>query len=121
MLPYNVTTPQDTWHNYTTVWSQAQIQWLIDGVVVRTVAYHDAWNNGEQFPQTPMTVRLGAWDGGDSDRPGTVTWAGGKTDFSGAPYNMLVSNVHVNDANRNVSSYVYGDQSGSWDSIKMNT
>ena len=114
-----VSNPQEDWHNYTTVWTQDQLQWLIDGQVVRTMAYADADGNGQFYPQTPVNVRLGSWSGGDSDSNYTVEWAGGPTDWSQAPFNMEVSNVYVNDAQRNVDTYHYDDHSGSYKSIKM--
>ena len=116
-----VDNPQDNWHNYTTVWDQNQLQWLIDGQVVRTLPYAQADGNGTFYPQTPMDVRLGSWGGGDSPSPDTVKWAGGAIDYSQAPFNMEVAYVYVNDAHRNVSEYTYGDHTGSFQSIKTST
>lgn len=110
--------PMDGWHNYTVRWSSAQIDWLIDGTLVRTLPYAAA-NGGNNFPQTPMNVRLGIWAGGDSDLPqGTIDWAGGLTDFKQGPFQMLVKNVYVKDAQTGAKEYTWSDKSGSYQSIK---
>ena len=116
-----VDNPQDEWHNYTTVWTQDELQWLIDGQVMRTLPRTQADGNGTFYPQTPVDVRLGMWGGGDSINPDTVKWAGGLIDYSQGPFNMQVTNVYVNDAQRNISTYTYSDRSGSFQSIKTST
>jgi hypothetical protein len=89
----------------------------IDSVLVRTLNYADA-NGGNNYPQTPMTVRLGIWAGGDPSLPnGTIEWAGGLTDFTKGPYTMYVQNVTAKDYSTG-SAYHYSDKSGSWQSIK---
>ena len=65
-------------HNYTVDWRQEQTNWYIDGQLVRTLPY----NESGYYPQTPCFVKFGIWAGGDSNQPGTVAWAGGKTDWS---------------------------------------
>jgi hypothetical protein len=68
-------------HNYTVDWTQDQIQWYMDGDLVRTQAYLEPG----QYPQTPSYLKFGIWAGGDPTLPkGTIQWAGGKTDFSKA-------------------------------------
>jgi Glycosyl hydrolases family 16 len=111
--------PRQGYHNYTTVWTAAKIDWFIDGSKVRTLNFGDA-NGGNNFPQTPMTVRLGSWSGGDPkhNEQGTVEWAGGETDFSKAPFNMFVKRVYVQDGTTG-ASYSYSDHSGSYQSIKV--
>lgn len=116
---YPVSDPQTTWHNYTTDWSEGKINWYIDGQIVRTLEAADA-NGGYDFPQTPMNVRMGIWAGGDPKEPnGTIEWAGGVTDYSGAPFTMVVQSIRVTDSHRNVTQYKYGDTTGSWASIDM--
>ncbi|MCJ1317096.1 hypothetical protein MMC15_002418 [Xylographa vitiligo] len=115
---YPVNEPQENFHNYTVVWTQEKIEWLIDGDIVRTLLYADALG-GKDFPQTPMNVRLGIWAGGDSSEPnGTIEWAGGLTDYSKAPFEMVVSSIRVMDASKG-ASYTYGDKTGSYKSIKI--
>jgi beta-glucanase (GH16 family) len=70
--------PQDDYLNYTVDWNADRMQFLVDSKVVRTVNY----DVPGKYPQTPMQVRFGIWAAGASDAPGTVEWAGGKTDFS---------------------------------------
>ncbi len=100
---------------YVIDWSPTQIDWLIDGVVVRTVTAAAA---GTAYPQTPSQVRVGTWCGGCSGSPaGTVTWSGGPTTFSGAPYVMTIRSLEIVNANP-ASSYTYSDMSGTAGSIK---
>jgi beta-glucanase (GH16 family) len=115
---YPVETPQDMWHNYTTNWSAERLEWYIDGNIVRTLEYADA-NNGLNYPQTPMNVRMGIWAGGDpKESIGTIEWAGGVTNYSAAPFTMYVQSVRVSDASRG-TQYKYGDTSGRWESIEI--
>jgi len=115
---YDVDNPEENYHNYTVVWSAEKIEWLIDSNIVRTLMYDDALG-GKNFPQTPMTVRLGIWAGGDSSEPnGTIEWAGGATDYSKAPFTMRVASVRVEDASKG-ASYTYSDFTGDWQSIKI--
>jgi len=115
---YPIEDPQNTWHNYTLDWSPEKLDWIIDGNVIRTLTY-EAANNGAKFPQTPCDVRLGIWAGGDSSQPqGTIDWAGGKTNYDDTPFTMAVKSVRVSDAHSG-TQYVYGDTTGSWQSIKV--
>ncbi|KAJ5781281.1 glycosidase crf1 [Penicillium paradoxum] len=113
-----VTTPQEVFHKYTWVWSKDKLSWAIDGNIVRTVDYADA-KGGSRYPQTPMRVRIGIWAGGDSSRiKGTIDWAGGKTDYTKAPFTMYVKSVEIVNYNP-AESYSYSDKSGSSDSIEI--
>ena len=108
----------ETFHNYTVRWTKDKIEWYIDTVLVRTLPYAAA-NEGKNFPQTPMNVRIGIWAGGDPDNNnGTIEWAGGLTDFTKGPYTMYVKNVSVTDFSTGASTYHWSDKSGNWDSIK---
>jgi hypothetical protein len=109
---------QENFHNYSVLWTSDQLQWLIDGQVVRTLPYAAA-NGGANYPQTPMTLRMGIWAGGDSgNSPGTIQWAGGLTDYTKGPYTMYVQSATVNDFSTG-KAYEYSDHSGSWQSIKV--
>ncbi|KAK0617957.1 concanavalin A-like lectin/glucanase domain-containing protein [Bombardia bombarda] len=100
---------------YTIDWTSDRIVWSVGGTVVRTLAYADADN---QYPQTPMQVKFGAWAGGDpSNAPGTIQWARGPTDYSQGPFSMHVKSVIVSDYSTG-KAYSYGDSSGTWQSIK---
>jgi beta-glucanase (GH16 family) len=77
-------------------------------------------NDTKTYPQTPMRFSLGSWAGGDSDNaPGVISWAGGLTDYSKGPYTMYIRSVHVTDYSTNSSQYSYGDQTGNWQSIRV--
>lgn len=59
----------------------------------------------------------GIWAGGDPKQPeGVIAWAGGITDYKDI-YTMYVKSVNVTDFGRG-KEYVYGDKTGSWQSIK---
>ncbi|OLN97062.1 putative glycosidase crf1-like protein 1 [Colletotrichum chlorophyti] len=105
-------------HNYTIDWTTEAVTWYINGALVRTLNYADAVG-GKNFPQTPARLRLGIWAGGDPDNdPGTITWAGGQTDYTKGPYTMTVEKVSITNANP-AKSYTYGDMTGDWQSIKI--
>jgi len=98
-------------------WTADQLQWYIDSQLVRTLPYAAA-NGGNNYPQTPMTVRIGISAGGDpSNSNGTIEWAGGLTNYSQGPYTMYVQSATVNDYSTG-SAYEYTDHTGSWQSIK---
>ncbi|TPX11489.1 uncharacterized protein E0L32_007700 [Thyridium curvatum] len=109
---------QATARNYTIDWTPKAITWYVDGSAVRTLAYADALG-GQNYPQTPMTIRLGIWAGGDSSEPkGTIEWAGGVTDYGAGPFTMYVERVDITNYNPG-SSYTYSGTSGDWTSIKI--
>ncbi|GMM55795.1 hypothetical protein DAKH74_024110 [Maudiozyma humilis] len=110
---HTVTSPQQTWHNYTIDWSMNATTWYIDGVAVRTLAN----SSSQGYPQSPMLLRMGVWAGGDSSNAaGTIEWAGGETDYTQAPFTMYVRRIVVADYSSG-DSYSYGDTSGDWESI----
>jgi len=114
-----VSSPQTTMHTYTFDWTKDKVDWLIDGVIVRTLKYADAVG-GENFPQTPMRLKLGNWIAGDpaTNAKGTIEWAGGETDFSQAPFTMYVKSVSVTNYNP-AGAYQWTDKTGSYESIKL--
>lgn len=115
----SVSSPQTTMHTYAVDWTKDKIDWIIDGVTVRTIAYADAVG-GKNYPQTPMRLKLGNWIAGDPDTnaEGTIEWAGGETDFSEVPFIMYVESVSVTNYNP-ASAYEWTDKSGSYESIKL--
>ncbi|EKV20322.1 putative glycosidase crf1 [Penicillium digitatum] len=113
-----VSVPQDAFHTYKVVWTKESIIWSVDGKNLRTLSYNDA-KSGTRFPQTPMNVRIGIWAGGDSSNaPGTIEWAGGKTDYSKGPFTMYIKDVTIVNYNP-ADSYTWADQTGSYESIKL--
>ncbi|BDD56758.1 hypothetical protein MAP00_002183 [Monascus purpureus] len=105
----------DEFHTYTVEWTSEQMVWQIDGKTVRVVTPESAPPN--QYPQSPMMVRVGIWAGGDpNNQQGTIDWAGGLTDYSKGPYTMYLKSASITDYSTG-KSYSYGDNSGSWQSI----
>lgn len=104
-------------HRYALNWTSDALTWLIDDAPVRTLNYADA-NGGKNFPQTPCNVRIGIWAGGDSKDKGTQDWAGGKVDYSKAPFNQVVEKVKITNYSPG-KEYKWTDKSGSWESIKV--
>ncbi|KAB8302360.1 hypothetical protein EYC80_005789 [Monilinia laxa] len=121
----SVSTPIDTFHNYTIDWTSKATIWYIDGQAVRTLAYDDPLTiGGNNYPQTPMQVKMGSWVGCASKEAetnpasqGTCEWAGGSADFTKAPFTMYVKNVTIQDYGC-ATEYSYGDKTGSYQSIK---
>ncbi|CEJ82671.1 hypothetical protein VHEMI02720 [[Torrubiella] hemipterigena] len=113
-----------TTHKYSIDWTSERIQWLVDDNVVRTLTRAQA---GTKYPQTPMQVKIGSWVAGQPGAPkGTVEWAGGMADFSKAPFEAHYKNLNIVDygggstaTTSEIKEYVYGDKSGSFQSIKV--
>lgn len=56
---FPVDSPMDSWHNYTVHWTAQQLQWWIDGKMMRSLDYNGKGTlDGYNYPQTPMNVRL---------------------------------------------------------------
>ncbi|KAJ6096580.1 hypothetical protein N7486_007326 [Penicillium sp. IBT 16267x] len=105
----------DEFHTYSVDWTSSQIVWAIDGTNIRVLTPATADTN--QYPQTPMMIKVGVWAGGDpSNSPGTIQWAGGVTDYSKGPYTMYMKSMTVTDYSTG-TSYSYSDKSGTWESI----
>ncbi|KAI1472740.1 glycoside hydrolase family 16 protein [Daldinia caldariorum] len=120
-----VSNPQDQIYKYSIDWTKDYVRWLINDKQVRELKYADA-KGGTRFPQTPMQIKLGTWVAGRSDAPqGTVEWAGGKTDFSQAPFIAHYKSLTIQDYSngvKNAEKYVWADGSdGSYQSIKVVT
>lgn len=119
-----VADPVNQFHTYTIKWTPQQLDWIIDGAVVRTLK-----NTGvagcSGYPQTPMQIKLGTWVAGRKDAPkGTIEWAGGITDFADAPFDGYYQSLHIQDymggqGATEATEYKYGDRSGTWQSIKV--
>ncbi|TGJ80636.1 hypothetical protein E0Z10_g8135 [Xylaria hypoxylon] len=101
---------------YTVDWTSDRIVWTVGETVVRTLNANEAESN--QYPQTPMQIKFGAWAGGDSSNSqGTIEWARGPTDYTQGPFSMVVQSIKVTDYSTG-SKYTYGDTSGSWQTIQ---
>lgn len=107
---------QDSFIKYTIEWTAEQIVWSVGGTVVRVLT--PATADADQYPQSPMQVKFGAWSGGDSSNAaGTISWARGPTDYSDGPFTMVVQSLQVTDYSTG-TQYKYGDESGNWTSIE---
>ncbi|KAI9373932.1 concanavalin A-like lectin/glucanase domain-containing protein [Aspergillus egyptiacus] len=111
-----VSDPESTFHTYGINWTPDSTEWYVDGTLVRTLNSADALG-GENYPQTPMRVRIGVWAAGDpNNAEGTIQWAGGETDYTQAPFTMYLQSVRVVNYHP-AEWYQYTDMSGSWRSI----
>lgn len=96
-------------------WTADQLTWSIDGTPVRTLTPQTAETN--QYPQTPMQIKFGAWSAGDPrNAQGTVEWARGPTDYSAGPFDMIVESIDIADYSTG-TAYQYNGQSGNMDTI----
>jgi beta-glucanase (GH16 family) len=101
---------------YTVEWTDSQIVWSVGDTVIRVLT--PATADADQYPQTPMQVKFGAWSGGDpSNSPGTIAWAQGPTNYSDGPFTMVVQSLSVTDYSTG-TKYEYGNESGNWTSIE---
>ncbi|KAH0256756.1 carbohydrate-binding module family 50 protein, partial [Aureobasidium melanogenum] len=115
---FNVASPQTQFHTYTVDWTSTALTWSVDGIIVRTLYTANADNGSHQYPQTPAKFQLGIWAAGDYGNAwGTVSWAGGYTDYTQAPFTMYVKSVQITNYNP-AYAYNYTDNSGSSGSIK---
>jgi Glycosyl hydrolases family 16 len=107
---------QNQFITYTVEWTATQVTWSVGGNIVRVLTPATADTN--QYPQTPMQVKFGAWSGGDSSNaPGTIAWARGPTNYANGPFTMTVQSIAVTDYSTG-TQYKYGDTSGNWGSIQ---
>lgn len=107
---------QNEFITYTVEWTSTQITWSVGGTIVRVLT--PATANANQYPQTPMQIKFGAWSGGDPSNPaGTIAWARGPTNYADGPFTMTVQSISVTDYSTG-TQYKYGDTSGNWQSIE---
>lgn len=106
---------QSNFVTYSIDWSSDRIAWSVAGTVVRVL---ESTTYPDYYPQTPMQLKFGIWAGGDSgNSAGTISWAGGATDYSAGPFSAVVQSVAVTDYSTG-TEYTYGDTSGTWESIE---
>ncbi|GAA6060558.1 hypothetical protein JCM10212_006922 [Sporobolomyces blumeae] len=68
-------------HTFGINWTPDELDWLIDGKVVRTLLKSDTDN--DRFPQTPSRIQFSIWPAGISSSPqGTIDWSGGLIDWT---------------------------------------
>ncbi|KAG0159115.1 hypothetical protein PDIDSM_6635 [Penicillium digitatum] len=73
------------WHTYEIDWTPEKVDWIVDGVVHRTLNKADTYNATSkqyQSPQTPSRLQMSLWPAGQaSNAQGTINWAGGDIDW----------------------------------------
>ncbi|ODQ49965.1 concanavalin A-like lectin/glucanase, partial [Saitoella complicata NRRL Y-17804] len=106
------------YHTFEIDWTPERIEWIVDGVVYRTLTSASCTvGNTVEFPQTPSQIKIGNWAGGDPDNAeGTIEWAGGVTDYAGAPFTMYIKDLTVVDYS-SANTFSYSGTSGMADSI----
>lgn len=115
---------QERFHTYTIKWTPTQLDWIIDGAVVRTLK-NEGLSGCSGYPQSPMQVKLGSWIAGNPNAaPGTIQWAGGLADMSKGPFVAAYRSIKVTDfmggqGAKDATEYVYTDRTGAWQSIKV--
>ncbi|KAH0269916.1 carbohydrate-binding module family 50 protein, partial [Aureobasidium melanogenum] len=115
---FNVASPQTQFHTYTVDWTSTSLTWSVDGTIVRTLYAANADSGSHQYPQTPAKFQLGIWAGGDYGNAwGTVSWAGGYTNYTQAPFTMYIKSVQITNYNP-AYAYNYTDNSGRSGSIE---
>jgi len=118
MIQAPVGNTQGEFHTYALNWTAESLVWIIDEKPVRTLNFGDA-NGGNNYPQTPSTVRIGIWAGGDpANNKGTIEWAGGEIDYNKAPYTMSVESVKIINYSPGLE-YKWTDKSGKYQSIEV--
>ncbi|CCL98234.1 uncharacterized protein FIBRA_00228 [Fibroporia radiculosa] len=119
----NLTDTYSNYHDYTINWQPDQLEWIIDGNVVRTLTKASVTNNATSisyYPETPSRIELSLWPAGISSEPtGTVEWAGGMINWNDPDYvsaghfYAYVDSVSITcnpptPPGPNDTSYVYG-------------
>jgi len=98
---------------------------MTDGIPIRTLLAKDRRGGCDGFPQTPMKVMLGARVAGKSAAsPSTVGWAGGLANLNEVPFQAFIKSIKIADNSNDVANatrYRYGNQSGMYQSIIVET
>lgn len=72
------------WHTYGINWQEDELQWTVDGTVVKSVS---ASSLGNSYPRSPSQVQISVWAGGnDTNTQGVIDWAGGPIDWTSSNY-----------------------------------
>lgn len=111
------------WNTFGLNWQPDQLQWRINGQVVRTLTRNKA---GDSYPRSPSRVQMSVWAGGNATSPeGVRSWAGGAIDWDTPEYTSQgfyamelasfsmscapnsISNLDSTGTGNNVTSWVY--------------
>jgi len=77
------------WHDYTINWQPDQLDFSIDGVLVRSVLRNETFDSQgrPEYPSTPARIQLSIWPAGiNSSSAGTIQWAGGLINWDDPDY-----------------------------------
>ncbi|KAG0200017.1 hypothetical protein BGX28_006799 [Mortierella sp. GBA30] len=81
-------------HTYKLEWTPTEMKWYFDGALRRTTTASESTGS---YPDTPMRVAFGLWDGGYGNE-GTAEWAGKNTSYEPneqREYQMVVDWVNI--------------------------
>lgn len=101
---HTISKPVDTrYHKYVVNWSPDRIRWYVDNKLVRTARktdFYDAERKVYRYPNRPMKIYLGLWDGGvqypNRNTDGTREWAGGYVPWENMKYvDAFVKSIKV--------------------------
>ncbi|KAG0346452.1 hypothetical protein BG004_001716 [Podila humilis] len=90
-------------HTYKLEWTPTEMRWYFDDVLKRTQLASAAVGS---YPDTPMRVAFGLWDGGYGNE-GTADWAGKNTSYEPderREYQMIVDWVKILPTNPDTST-----------------
>ena len=105
----------DGFKTYSIDWTADQITWSINGATLRTLS--SSTSSQYPYPQTPMTIKVGAWCGGcPSNPPGTIQWAGGSATLGSGNSPMQVKSITATDYSTG-TQYKYTGTDGTYKSI----
>lgn len=109
--------PLSKFHRYGVEWTPNGVVFSLDGKILRAISRSNKYG----FPSSPMSIKFSLWAGGNDDNtPGTIAWAGGKTDYSKGPFTMIIKNVKVTDYSTGLA-YSYGNlPNGKWLDLHSN-
>ncbi|KAJ7269631.1 glycoside hydrolase family 16 protein [Mycena rebaudengoi] len=112
------------YHDYTIDWKPDQMNFLVDGKVVRTIKKADTVVDGvSQYPSTPSRIQFSIWPAGTaSSAAGTVQWSGGLINYqdpdyvSAGHFYALVKSISITCSDptppgAEITAYEYGPNS----------
>ena len=126
---YTVNYPQTSFHSmfqgvlnlilgYAIDWTDNKIDWIIDGIVVRTDTIGSL---GINFPKLPCLITMSVFCGGCKN----LAWAGGPTVFGPNPFVMTLQSLEIINYNPAANYSYYADfpagPSGAFGPVSINS
>ncbi|GAB5593168.1 putative glycosidase CRH2 [Umbelopsis nana] len=89
------------YHLYEIQWMPEAINWVVDGVVRRTVTKESTFNATDKsyrFPARPSHIQLSIWDAAQIGSAWTDSWSGGRIDWTdpNRSFNMEFAWIKIN-------------------------